>query len=222
MAVNEVGTPTTHDDTVGGTAYSAARTVTAGSKGLTIQISYYNASGAVTPPTMNWNTNEAFTLVASSSNAIGGNDRRCALYFLANPTAGSFNVTGTFSNTCVWRSRVREWSNCSSTHGGASANGDGTTATVNVASVVSGEVTIDAMISGANVTPTPGSGQNTTNLYAQQVGGSTYGGASTDPSSTGTVTMDWTCDSTWAIAAMALVEDVGGGGGPALWAQSLL
>lgn len=213
-AVTETGTATLHSNLSGGTSFSQSKTVTGGANTcLTVQLTYYNGSGAVTPPTLSWNTSEAMTTVASAANAAGGNDRRVAVYYLATPTGGTFSVTGTFSNTAFWRAAIREWANCGGNHGGAGANGDSTTATVNVTSVVSGEVILDAVHNGANVTPTPGSGQSTTNLYAAQIVGSSYGGASTDTTSTGTVAMDWTVDSSWAIAAMALTESAGGGGG---------
>lgn len=211
-AVTQTGSPTLCNDLVGGTSYSCARTVTSGAKGLVLLIPYYNASGAVTPPTMNWNTSEAFTLVTSGANTPSGSDRRCAIYFRANPTAGSFNVTGTFSNTVFYRSALIELSNASATHDGANANGDSTSASVNVGNVVSGEWVVDAVINGANVTPTPGAGQSTTGLFAAQITGSTYGGASIDSSTTGTVASTWTVDSSWAICAAALDEDAGGGG----------
>lgn len=212
MAVTEVGSPTLGSDTGGGTSISVARTTTAGSKGLTVQLSYYNGSGAVATPTLSWN-GTPMTTVAQAANSLGGNDRRCAVYFLANPAAGSFNLTGTFSNTAFWLLAIREWSNADSVHGGASADGDSGTASVNVASVVSGEVTLDAVC--ANGPITPGSGQSATGSYNTDIVGAQDGGASIDSSNTGTVTMDWTvASSTWAIAAMALVEAAGGGGSP--------
>lgn len=210
-AITEVGTSTLDANTTGGTSISVARTTTSGSKGLTVQLSYYNSSGAVSPPTLSWN-GTAMTTVAQATNALGGNDRRCAVYFLANPAPGSFNLTGTFSNTAYWRLAVREWSNASSTHSGSSANSESAAAAVTVSSVVAGEVTLDAVV--GNTPFSVGAGQNTTNSYNGNLVGTTDGAASIDPSSTGTVEMNWTQgDSTWAIAAMALVEDAGGGGG---------
>jgi hypothetical protein len=211
MAISEVGTATLGSDTGGGTSISVSRTTTSGSKGLTVQLSYYNGSGTVAAPTLSWN-GTAMTTVAQAANSLGGNDKRCAVYFLADPAAGTFNLTGTFSNTAFWRLAIREWSNADSTHGGASADGDSGTPSVNVASVVSGEVCLDAL--SANTTLAVGSGQNTTNSYNANLVGSVDGGASIDTSSTGTVAMDWTSgSSTWAIAAMALVEAAAGAPG---------
>lgn len=210
MAVTEVGTPTLGSDTGGGTSISVARTTTSGSKGLTVQLSYYNGSGAVAAPTLSWN-GTAMTTVAQGANALGGNDKRCAVYFLADPAAGSFNLTGTFSNTAYWRLAIREWSNAGSTHGGASADGDSGAASVNVTSVVAGEVTLDAICAYGPLTV--GSGQSATNSYNGNLVGSQDGGASIDNTSTGTVAMDWTvASSTWAISAMALVETASGPG----------
>lgn len=210
MAVTEVGTPTLGSDVVGGTSISIARTTTSGSKGLTVQLSYYNGSGAVAAPTLSWN-GTAMTTVASGANALGGNDKRCAVYFLADPEAGTFNLTGTFSNTAYWRLAIREWSNADNYHNGSNANGDSDTPSVDVANVVSGEVILDAL--AANATLAVGDGQNTTNSYNANLVGSIDGGASIDTSSTGTVAMNWTSgSSTWAIAAMALVESASGPG----------
>lgn len=210
MAVTEVGTPTLGSDVVGGTSISVARTTTSGSKGLTVQLSYYNGSGAVAAPTLSWN-GTAMTTVAQAANSLGGNDKRSAVYFLANPAIGSFNLTGTFSNTSFWRLAIREWSNASNYHDGSSADGDSGTPSVNVANVVSGEVCLDAV--AGNTTLAVGAGQNTTNSYNGNLAGSIDGAASIDPSSTGTVAMNWTSgSSTWALSAMALVEDTGGPG----------
>lgn len=209
MAVTEVGTATLGSDLVGGTNFTIARTVTSGSKGLTVQLTYYNGSGSVAPPTLSWNTSETMTQVAVGANA--GGDYRSTIYFLANPTAGSFNVTGTFSGTAFWRAAVREWSNSNSTHGGAGADGDSAAPSVNVTSVVSGEVILDALIQGSNAAATAGSGQSTANLYNANIVGSQWGAASTDTTSTGTVAMDWTITSAvWVIAAIALVEAASG------------
>lgn len=208
-AVTEVGTATLGSDTVGGTSISVARTTTSGSKGLTVQLSYYNGSGAVAPPTLSWN-GSAMTTVTTGANSLGGNDRRCATYFIANPAAGSFSLTGTFSGTAYWRLAMREWSNSSATHGGASADSESDTPSVNVASVVAGEVVLDAVT--ANTPLAVGAGQSTTNSYLAQLAGSQWGGASIDTSGTGTVAMNWTSDSsTWCVCAMALTEDAGGG-----------
>lgn len=210
-AVTEVGTPTLGSDTGGGTSISVARTTTSGSNGLTVQLSYYNGSGAVAAPTLSWN-GTAMTTACSSANALGGNDRRSAVYFLQNPAAGSFNLTGTFSNTAFWRLAIREWSNADNYHDCSTANGDSATAAVNVASVVSGEVILDAVSAAATIAV--GAGQSTTNSYNGVLAGSSHGAASIDTSGTGTVSMNWTNgDSTWAIAAFALVEASGGGGG---------
>lgn len=210
-AVTEVGTPTLGDGTAGGTSISVARTTTSGSKGLTVQLSYYNGSGAVAAPTLSWN-GTAMTTACSSTNALGGNDRRSAVYFLQNPEAGSFNLTGTFSNTAYWRLAIREWSNADNYHDCSTANGDSAAAAVNVANVVSGEVTLDAVSNSG--TPTAGAGQSTTNSYAGTLVGGSGGGASIDTTTTGTNSMNWTNgDSTWAISAFALVEASGGGGG---------
>lgn len=210
-AITEVGTPTLDSNTSGGTSISVARTTTSGSKGLTVQLSYYNGSGAVAPPTLSWN-GTAMTTAASAANALGGNDKRSAVYFLANPAAGAFNLTGTFSNTAYWRLAIREWSNADNYHDGSSANGDSAAATVNVANVVAGEVTLDAVT--ANGALTVGAGQSATNSYNGDLVGAPDGGASIDTSSTGTVAMNWTNgSSTWSIAAMALVEAAAGGGG---------
>ena len=207
-AITEVGTPTLGSDTGGGTSISVARTTTSGSKGLTVQLSYYNGSGAVAAPTLSWN-GTAMTTACSSSNALGGNDKRNAVYFLADPAAGSFNLTGTFSNTAFWRLAIREWSNANNYHDCSTANGDSATAAVNVANVVSGEVILDAVT--ANATIAVGAGQSTTNSYNGVLAGSSHGAASIDTSGTGTVSMNWTNgDSTWAIAAFALVEASGG------------
>lgn len=205
-AVTEVGTATLGVDQTASNSLTISRTVTSGSKGLTVQLSYYNGSGAVSPPTMNWNTSEAFTLVTSGQNA--GGDFRVAIYFLANPTSGTHDVTATFGgNTEAWRAAVREWSNVSGMHGGANATGTSTTPSVNVASVVSGEVTIDAVTNGGGASGTAGSGQSTTNMYTGQLASTIYSSASTDTTSTGTVAMDWTITSAeWTIAAAALVE----------------
>lgn len=210
MAVTEVGTPTLGSDTGGGTSISVSRTTTSGSKGLTVQLSYYNGSGAVAPPTLSWN-GTAMTTAAQAANALGGNDKRSSVYFLANPDAGSFNLTGTFSNTAFWRLAIREWSNAGNYHDGSNANGDSGAPSVNVANVVSGEVTLDAV--AGNTTLAVGSGQNSTNSYNGNLAGSIDGAASVDTSSTGTVAMNWTSgSSTWAISAMALVEDASGPG----------
>lgn len=218
MAISEVGTATLGSDTGGGTSISVARTTTSGSKGLSVQLSYYNASGAVSAPTLSWN-GTAMTTVSQAANSLGGNDRRSAVYFLADPAVGTFDLTGTFSNTALWRLAIREWSNAGSTHSGSSADGDSGTPSVNVASVVSGEVVLDAV--AGNTTLAVGSGQNTTNSYNGNLAGSIDGAASIDTSSTGTVVMDWTAGSaTWAISAMALVEYTAPAQG--LWAQSLL
>ena len=210
-AVTEVGTPTLGSDIVGGTSISVARTTTSGSKGLTVQLSWYNGSGAVAAPTLSWN-GTAMTTACQATNALGGNDRRSAVYFLADPAAGSFNLTGTFSNTAYWRLAIREWSNSNNYHDCSTANGDSAAATVNVASVVAGEVTLDALT--ANGALTVGAGQSATNSYNGDLVGAQDGGASIDTSSTGTVAMNWTnASSTWAISAFALVEASGGGGG---------
>lgn len=207
-AITEVGTPTLGSDTGGGTSVSVARTTTSGSKGLTVQLSYYNSSGAVSAPTLSWN-GTAMTTACQASNALGGNDKRSAVYFLQNPAAGSFNLTGTFSNTAFWRLAIREWSNADNYHDCSTANGDSAAAAVNVANVVSGEVTLDAV--AANSTIAVGSGQSTTNSYNGVLAGSIHGAASVDTSTTGTNSMNWTNgDSTWAISAFALVEASGG------------
>lgn len=210
MAITEVGTPTLGSDTAGGTSVSVSRTTTSGSKGLTVQLSYYNGSGAVAAPTLSWN-GTAMTTVASGANSLGGNDKRCAVYFLADPAAGTFNLTGTFSNTSYWRLAIREWSNADNYHNGSNADGDSGTPSVNVANVISGEVTLDAV--AANTTLAVGAGQSAANSYNGNLVGSIDGGASIDTSSTGTVAMNWTSgSSTWAIAAMALVESASGPG----------
>lgn len=209
----EIGTPTLGSDTGGGTSISVSRTTTAGSKGLTVQLSYYNGPGSVAPPTLSWN-GTPMTTVASGANAIGGNDKRCAVYFLANPAAGSYNLTGTFSGTASWRLAIREWSDADNYHDGSSANGDSGTAAVNVANVQSGEVILDAV--SANATIAVGAGQSTTNSYNGKLAGSSHGAASIDTTGTGTVSMNWTNgSSTWCIAAMALSLASGGGGGSA-------
>lgn len=203
-AITEVGTPTLGSDTVGGASVSVARTTTSGSKGLTVQLSWYNGSGAVAAPTLSWN-GTAMTTACEATNTLGGNDKRSAVYFLANPAAGSFNLTGTFSNTVSWRLAIREWSNGDNYHDCSTANGDSGTPSVNVANVVSGEVTLDAVV--GNTTLAVGSGQSTTNSYNGNLVGSIDGGASIDTASTGTVAMDWTATaSTWAISAFALTE----------------
>lgn len=208
MAITEVGSPTLGSDTVGGTSISVARTTTSGSKGLTVQMSWYNASGTVTAPTLSWN-GTAMTMVAQGTNSSGGDDKRCAVYFLADPAVGSFNLTGTFSNTALWRLAIREWSNADNYHGGNNATGEGTTPSVNVASVVSGEVILDAT-AGAG-TYSAGAGQSDAGSYNGQLAGAIHGAASVDTSSTGTVAMDWTTgDSSWSIASMALVEAASG------------
>lgn len=206
----EIGTPTLGSDTGGGTSISVSRTTTAGSKGLTVQLSYYNGSGSVAPPTLSWN-GTPMTTVASGANAIGGNDKRCAVYFLANPAAGSYNLTGTFSGTSFWRLAIREWADVDNYHDGSNANGDSGTPSVNVANVVSGEVILDAVTAAATIAV--GAGQSTANSYNGQVTGSIHGAASIDTSGTGTVSMNWTSGSaTWCIAAMALSLASGGGG----------
>lgn len=209
-AITEVGTPTLGSNTGGGTSVSVARTTTSGSKGLTVQLSYYNGSGAVAAPTLSWN-GTAMTTACQAANSLGGNDKRSAVYFLANPAAGSFNLTGTFSNTAFWRLAIREWSNADNYHNCSTADGDSGTAAVNVGSVVSGEVTLDAV--AANTTIAVGAGQSTTNSYSGVLAGSIHGAASVDTSSTGTVSMNWTNgSSTWAISAFALVEASSGSG----------
>lgn len=211
MAVTEVGTPTLGSDTGGGTSISVGRTTTSGSNGLTVQMSWYNGSGAVAAPTLSWNGTAMTTVAQGDDTVIGGGEKRCAVYFLADPAAGSFNLTGTFSNTAFWRLAIREWSNSGSVHDGSSARGDSGAPSVNVANVVSGEVCLDAVC--GNTTLAVGAGQNTTNSYNGNLVGSQDGGASIDTSSTGTVAMDWTSGSaTWSIAAMALVETASGPG----------
>ena len=207
-AITEVGTPTLGSDTGGGTSISVARTTTSGSKGLTVQLSYYNGSGAVAAPTLSWN-GTAMTTACQAANSLGGSDKRSAVYFLANPAAGSFNLTGTFSNTAFWRLAIREWSNADNYHDCSTADGDSGTAAVNVANVVAGEVILDAVT--ANSTIAVGAGQSTTNSYNGVLAGSIHGAASVDTSGTGTVSMNWTNgSSTWAISALALVEASGG------------
>lgn len=206
----EVGTPTLGDGSAGGTGISIARTTTSGSKGLSVQLSYYNGSGSVSPPTLSWN-GTPLTTVATAANALGGNDKRSAVYFLPNPAAGTFNLTGTFSGTAFWRLSIREWADADNYHDGSNANGDSGTPSVNVANVVSGEVILDAV--SANATIAVGAGQSTTNSYNGQLAGSSHGAASIDTSGTGTVAMNWTSgSSTWCIAAMALSLASGGGG----------
>lgn len=162
-------------------------------------------------PTLSWN-GAAMTTACEATNSLGGNDKRSAVYFLDNPAAGAFNLTGTFSNTAYWRLAIREWSNADNYHDCSTANGDSGTAAVNVANVVAGEVTLDAV--AANTAIAVGAGQSTTNSYNGQLVGSIHGAASIDTSGTGTVSMNWTNgSSTWAIAAFALVEATGGGGG---------
>lgn len=209
-AITEVGTPTLGSDTGGGTSISVARTTTSGSRGLTVQLSYYNGSGAVAAPTLSWN-GSAMTTACQAANSLGGNDKRSAVYFLANPAAGSFNLTGTFSNTAFWRLAIREWSNADNYHDCSQTDGDSGTAAVNVANVLSGEVTLDAV--AANTTIAVGSGQSTTNSYNGVLAGSVHGAASVDTSTTGTNSMNWTNgSSTWAISAFALHEAAAGGG----------
>jgi len=211
MAVTEVGTPTLGSDTGGGTIISVGRTTSGGSKGLTVQMSWYNGSGAVAAPTLSWNGMAMTTVAQGDDTVVGGGEKRCAVYFLANPAAGSFTLTGTFSNTAFWRLVIREWSNSSTTHGGTSTRGDSGTPSVSVVSVVSGEVCLDAVC--GNTPLAVGAGQNTTNSYNANLVGSQDGAASIDTSSTGTVAMNWTSGSaTWSIAAMALVEDASGPG----------
>lgn len=202
--ISEVGTPTLDSNTSGGTSISVARTTTSGSKGLTVQLSWYNGSGAVAAPTLSWN-GTAMTTACEATNALGGNDKRSAVYFLADPAAGTYNLTGTFSNTAYWRLAIREWSNADNYHNCSTANGDSGAPSVDVGSVVAGEVTLDAV--AANTTLSVGAGQSTTNSYNGNLVGSIDGAASIDTSSTGTVTMSWTSgSSTWAIVAMALTE----------------
>lgn len=209
-AITEVGTPTLGSDTGGGTSVSVARTVTAGSKGLTVQLSYYNGSGAVAAPTLSYAGN-AMTTACQAANSLGGNDKRSAMYFIANPTSGANNLTGTFSNTAFWRLAIREWSNADNYHDCSTADGDSGTAAVNVANVLTGEVTLDAV--AANTTIAVGSGQSTTNSYSGVLAGSVHGAASVDTSTTGTNSMNWTNgSSTWAISAFALHEAAAGGG----------
>ncbi len=217
----EVGTPTLGLDTGGGTSISVPRTTTSGSKSLTVQLSYYNGSGAVAAPTLSWN-GTPMTTVAQGANSLGGNDKRSAVYFLANPAAGSFNLTGVFSNTAFWRLAIREWADLDNYHDGSNADGDSGTPSVNVANVVAGEVILDAV--AGNTALAVGAGQSAANSYNGNLAGSIDGAASIDSSSTGTVAMNWTSgSSTWSIAAMALVEASGGGGGATnLMAQILM
>lgn len=72
-AVTEVGTPTLGDGTAGGTSISVARTTTSGSKGLTVQLSYYNGSGAVAAPTCSSATGLGFCLTGGGSSTDNTN-----------------------------------------------------------------------------------------------------------------------------------------------------
>lgn len=202
----EVGSATPYDGSAGGTSFSLARTVTSGSTFLTLQISYYNGSGAVGFPTLSWNTSETMTLTISDSGA--GGDYRTGIYTLVNPTAGSFNVTGTFSNDASWRAALREWTGTNSTHGAVAAHGDSVTASVTVLSVISGEIILATCVNGGGSAPTPGSNHSTTGLYSGVLAGGNYGAASTDTTSTGDVVMSWsiTGGSVWGTTALVLVS----------------
>lgn len=208
MAVTRVGS----SSTVSGsnvTSLSVSRNVSTGNL-LTIQTAYYNSSGTVTVSAV-FNTSESFTSVITSANALGGNDKRSAILRLVNPTATTANVVATYSGSSYPLMTVEEWSSvdtASPTHDATANNSEGTTPTVNVANVLSGEVTIDAMCGGS--TPSVGAGQ--TQSQNVNLVSSIYGATSYDTTTTGTNTMSWTAgDTSWCTCAVALNEGAGGG-----------
>lgn len=207
MAVTRVGSSTTVSGSAV-TSLSVSRNVSTGNL-LTIQTSYYHAGGSATVSAV-FNTSENFTSVITGSNSTAGNDKRVAILRLANPTATTANVVATYSASSYPTMTVEEWSNvdtASPTHDATANAGEGTGPTVNVANVISGEATIDAMCGGS--TPAVGAGQtqsNNVNLVS-----SIYGATSHDTSTTGTNTMSWTTgDTSWGICAVALKEGAGG------------
>lgn len=205
MAVTRVGSSTTVSGS-GVTSLSVSRNVSTGNL-LTTQTAYYNGSGTVTISSVVFNTSENFTSVITSANSLfGGSDKRSAIHRLASPTATTANVVITFSGSAYPMMTVEEWSSvdtASPTHDATANNSEGTTPTVNVANVVSGEVTIDAMCGGS--TPSVGAGQ--TQSQNVNLVGSNYGATSYDTTTTGTNTMSWTTgDTSWCTCAVALKE----------------
>lgn len=189
------------------TTLTISRTVSAGSnRALTFHVAWH---GTETISSVVFNTSETMTVVGTATDTT----EQAALYILVAPSVTTANAVVTFSSATSSAGAVCEWNNvdqATPTHGVATAMGDNATVTVTVASVISGEVTVDSakIVTGP---PTVGAGQ-TQDLNTVIVGAS-YAAASHDTTGTGSVVMSWSHTSDpFATVAAALKESAGGGG----------
>ncbi len=179
-----------------------SRAVGAGAnRALIVAIGYYDGSSTRTISSVKFNTTETFTEVAFERSDWDAGDC-AALYVLKNPTNTTANVVVTFSDAVLSAISITEWNGVDQTtptHDASIAWGESATATVNVANVLTGEVTIDACVTKNDPTP-----QKTGQM--EVIITSNYRASSQiDITGTGTVTMSYTQSSThWVIVACAL------------------
>lgn len=209
MAVTEVGTAQSDWQEGIDTSFTTSVTVPSGASLLTYRVAYYNGSETTTISSATFN-GSAMTIAVQYMLV----DKRVAILTLVSPAVTTANLVITFnnSNSVFLRGLANKWSNVDTAtpyHDAVSANGSSSTATVNVPSVVSGEVVIDAV--GAAQTLTVRAGQ-TQDLNGVLVTASSITGGFSQSTTTGTNTMDWTVGSstTWATCALAIKEAASG------------
>ncbi len=217
MAVAQVGSAI-NSTAVNAQTNTLQVTVNAG-ESLFVAIGFYQGSGQSITSVV-WDppgVNQAMTQIGIQ--VYGNADGFAALYCLANPTAKTANVVATFVNANTYSvMSITKWTGVDTStpyHGNGTAVGEGATSTINVASVVSGEVTIDSHFLRRGNEDQPGAGQ--VSQVALSVLGSTdqyVAASSVDTSGTGTVTMSWaqTGSAHWAVVACAIQAAAAAGG----------
>lgn len=192
-SVTEVGTPTLATGSAYNPTATISHTVPSGCNRLVVRISsYQNFASAVA-----WNTSENFTQAGTgTSQSGGGNEDRAAIWTLANPTAGTFNIVVTFPGSTGAVIYITNYSGVGSV-GTAAGDTDGS---VDVSLNANG-IAIDVH-SGYNYTPTQGGSQTLEQF--QNNGGSYQSGAFSKRTGSGTVALSWTGGSTRAQHAVPL------------------
>jgi len=204
MAIAIDGTPIQGTVSFGATATATNVVVGSGSNRVLVAgASWLNSTVA---PTVTFNGSEGLTIGGAVAN-IGG--FRSALWYRVGPSNATANVVFSWggSEEAIGRVWAVNWTGASTPHGYATNTGSSGLPSVSVASVVSGEVTIDNLCHVAgNIAASQASGTQV-ELVNAGIPSSNRIGVSYDAGSTGTVAMNWTSDNDdWSIVAFALTE----------------
>ncbi len=208
MAVAKVGSTQIQEVASTGTSFtSSSLTLNAAADACTLRFAYIGTSGI--PTTMNWN-GVAMTLVGTRPQ--DGDGHEVGIWRLLAPATGAHTVTAAVSALDGW-SGVDQ---TTPTAGYASATSTAVSpATLNTAaSAASGDLVIDALCGGWNITFTDDASPSVQDVNQ---GETTIGYcklAGSNETGTGTVTTGWTFTGTQATArAVVILKAAAGGGG---------